>query len=333
MVIYSHSRLSTFEKCPYKFKLRYIDKIIPEVEQTIESHLGKCVHDALEWLYKHIKDKKPIPSLDNVIIYYSERWQRDYTPEFLIVRQEYTAKDYFNKGIQFILNYYQKYYPFDDNTLDVEKKILIDLNGKGKYKIQGYIDRLSMDLKTGEFIVHDYKTANFLPSQEQMDQDRQLALYSIAIKELYGNDKKVCLTWHYLAHDIKICSWRTDQQIEKLKRDTMKLIDEIESTTKFPTYISKLCDWCEYKSICPAWNADKQKKLIVKNEEKKIAENKVSKDKGLGDKTDKVEKNIETKYSGNLENKDIKNEFKLESKIEISDKKVKELKEDELDIW
>ena len=32
--MYSHSRLSTFEQCPHKFKLRYIDKI-PEAKQTI----------------------------------------------------------------------------------------------------------------------------------------------------------------------------------------------------------------------------------------------------------------------------------------------------------
>ena len=51
MVIYSHSRLSTFEQCPFKFKLRYIDKIIPEIENTIESFLGGIVHETLEWIY------------------------------------------------------------------------------------------------------------------------------------------------------------------------------------------------------------------------------------------------------------------------------------------
>jgi len=55
MAIYSHSKLSTFEKCPLKFKFRYIDKIIPEIQKSIESHLGSSVHDALEWLYIQVK--------------------------------------------------------------------------------------------------------------------------------------------------------------------------------------------------------------------------------------------------------------------------------------
>ena len=41
VMIYSHSRLSTFEQCPFKFKLRYIDEIEPEIEKTIEAHFQR----------------------------------------------------------------------------------------------------------------------------------------------------------------------------------------------------------------------------------------------------------------------------------------------------
>ena len=44
MTIYSHSRLSTFEQCPKKFKYKYLDKLKPEIEKTIETHLGSAVH-------------------------------------------------------------------------------------------------------------------------------------------------------------------------------------------------------------------------------------------------------------------------------------------------
>ncbi|MFH1585324.1 MAG: PD-(D/E)XK nuclease family protein [archaeon] len=268
MTIYSHSRLSTFEQCPFKFKLRYIDKIIPEIEPSIESHLGKTVHAVLEWLYLQIKESKPAPSIDDLISYYAKEWESRYKPGMVIVRNGLTAKDYFNKGVSFLLNYYQKHKPFDDNTLEVEKKIFIDLNGEGKYTIRGFIDRLSYNPKYNEYEIHDYKTANFLPTQEKMDQDRQLALYAIAIKELFGDHKKVCLTWHYLAHDVKICSRRTTAQLDQLKQETIDLIKKIEATTDFPTYVSKLCDWCEYKDMCPSWKVknsskDIQKKITV----------------------------------------------------------------------
>ena len=128
--IYSHSKLSAFEQCKLKYKYRYIDKIVPEVEQTIESHLGKRVHNALEWLYVRVREKT-IPTLDEVIMYYSKDWQDKFKPEFIIVKQELTAEDYFNKGIEFLINYYTKHQPFDDNTLELEKKIIFNLDAEG----------------------------------------------------------------------------------------------------------------------------------------------------------------------------------------------------------
>lgn len=250
---YSHSKLSSFEQCPFKYKLRYIDKIKPIIEKTIEAHLGSSVHSALEWLYNFIKENpEKTPSLDDVIQVYVNEWEKNFSKDILVVKQNMDYKDYFNKGIEFLLNYYQKHQPFRDGTIECEKKIYIDLDENTK--IQGFIDRLVRNIETGNFEIHDYKTANILPTQEKMDEDRQLALYSIAIKEIYGEDKEVTLIWHYLAHNTKIVSKRTNEQLNNLKEQTKRLIKKIESTTDFPTQPSVLCNWCEYKDICPAHN-------------------------------------------------------------------------------
>ncbi|MBT4258225.1 PD-(D/E)XK nuclease family protein [archaeon] len=248
MVMYSHSRLSTFEQCPYRYKLRYIDKIKPEVEKSIEAHLGTCVHDTLEWLYIEVKKGK-IPTIDDAITYYSEKWQNEFKPSFIIVKKEFTAKDYFEKGVKFLLGYYVKHTPFQDGTLELEKRIFIKLTEE--HKLIGFIDRLSYNKEKNRYEVHDYKTANTLPTQAKMDEDRQLALYSIAIKELYGLEKEVALIWHYLAHDTIIESFRTNEELSQLKESTINLIKTIETAMEYPTKKCILCNWCEYKSMCP----------------------------------------------------------------------------------
>jgi len=252
MTIYSHSRLSCFEQCPYRFKLKYIDKIIPEIEQTIEAHLGKSVHEALEWLYTQVKSRST-PEIEKLIDKYSEIWIKNFKQNIEIVKKEFTEKDYFNKGIQFLVDYYLKHSPFEDNTLEIEKQITLNLDKEGKYKIQGFIDRLTLNQKTGEYEIHDYKTAGSLPSKEKIENDRQLALYSLGIKEKFGYDKEVCLIWHYLNFNQKICSKRTNIQLEKLKQEVINLIKEIEETKEFPAKVSPLCNWCEYKNICPTF--------------------------------------------------------------------------------
>jgi len=262
MAVYSHSKLSTFEKCPLKYKYKYIDKKKADIEQTIESHLGKVVHDTLELIYTQAQNQKVV-TIEEIISYYSENWQKNYFEDILIVKEGLTEKDYFNMGVEFLVSYHNEHHPFKDGTIECEKRIWINLDEAGEYKLIGFIDRLVYNFETNEYEVHDYKTANSLPTQEKIDNDRQLALYAIAIKNLFGYDKEVVLVWHYLAHNKKIESRRTNEELEQLKEDTLNLIKDIESTETFPHNKSILCNWCEFRPSCGAWKNERQKDLDI----------------------------------------------------------------------
>ena len=262
MTIYSHSRLSTFEQCPLRFRYRYIDKIKPEIEKSIEAHLGGAVHNTLEWIYNNVEELTM--KIDEIIEKFTEEWLKESSDDLLIVKKDLTPRDYFNKGVQFLIHYYSKHSPFKDGTIECEKGILIELDEKKGYKIQGFIDRLVYNMETGEYEIHDYKTGKFLPRQDALDKDRQLALYSLGIKKIYGQDKEVNLVWHFLAHNVTMRSKRTNEQLVQLKNDTVELIKKIESTREFLPKVSKLCDWCEYKPICPEWDVKKKFPTVSK---------------------------------------------------------------------
>ncbi len=262
MGVYSHSKLNTYEQCPLKYKYRYIDKRKPDIEQTIESHLGKAVHDTLELIYNEAQQNR-ILTIQEIITYYAENWKENYSENFLIVKSGLTPKDYFNMGVEFLVNYYNEYYPFKDGTIECEKKVWITLDEKKRHKVQGFIDRLVYNFKTREYEIHDYKTANSLPHQDKIDNDRQLALYAIAIKELFGQDKEIRLVWHYLAHNKRIESTRTNEQLKQLKKEVLELIEEIESTDDFPHNKTQLCNWCEFRPSCEAWKYEKQEPLDI----------------------------------------------------------------------
>lgn len=248
MVVYSHSRLSTFENCPLQYKFRYIDKIKPDFENSIEGFLGTKVHDTLEWIYKQVKNNF-IPNLDLILEYYIGSWNKDYNNGIKIVK-DLDSKHYFELGIKFLIDYFSSHHPFQDGTLETEKKIFIDLDSEGKYKIIGFIDRLVYNKETNIFEIHDYKTSNFLKSQEELDKDRQLALYSLAIKKDFPQAQDIHLIWHFLAFNKKIISKRTEEELDNLKQEIIQLINKIESTTEFPPKPSMLCKWCSYRSNC-----------------------------------------------------------------------------------
>ena len=248
MKLYSYSKLSTFEKCPLKFKFKYIDYLESDFEETIEGFLGKQIHKTLEWTYNN---KEKTLELDDIVKYFIESWNSKFTSDIKIIKQ-LPAEHYFNKGIKFLINYFLNNSPFKDNTIATEKKVLINLDSNGEYKLIGYIDRLVYHPTTNIFEIHDYKTGS-VKSKEELNEDRQLALYSIAIRESFENVNDVFLIWHFLESNKEIRSRRTLQELENLKRDVIELINKIESTINFQANPSSLCNWCEFQSKCPAF--------------------------------------------------------------------------------
>ncbi len=251
MKVYSHSQLSVYEECPHKYKLQYLDKIKPEAEvEGIEGFMGNRVHETLKKCYDGVKCTK-LNSLPDLLTFYHQQWDKNWHDGIVIARAELTAENYRALGARALENYYNRYVPFDqDRTIATEKPITFSLDADGKYRIRGFIDRLARG-KDGAFEIHDYKTSSHLPTQEDADGDRQLALYQIGVQRCWPQVRQVRLVWHYLAFDTELVSTRSDAAMRSLIQDTSRLIDEIESAKDFPARESFLCNWCDYPDRCP----------------------------------------------------------------------------------
>jgi len=118
----------------------------------------------------------------------------------------------------------------------------------------------------GMYEVHDYKTGSTLQKQEELDRDRQLAMYSLWVRQHFKDFKKVRLVWHFLAFDKEMDSYKTKEQLEDLRKEVLAEIKEIEAAEEFPANLSWLCDWCLYKSICPMWRHGEELEEKPENE-------------------------------------------------------------------
>ncbi|MCH8880059.1 MAG: PD-(D/E)XK nuclease family protein [Planctomycetes bacterium] len=254
MAIYSHSRLSNFEQCPRRYYYQYVARLKVEKEQTIEAFLGSRVHDAPEKLYRDCMCGKLL-SIEQVVEHFYTDWRERLHEGIRIVSTEYSSDDYRRVGEECLRRYYAQYAPFDQSaTLALEHRVVIDLDGSGKYKLQGYIDRLAQQ-SDGTIEIHDYKTNKTLPAQAEKDQDRQLALYQIGVQQTWPDASKAELVWHFLRHGRTIKSTRSPADLDRLKANTICLIDDIESRrdeADFQVTESALCDWCPFQQTCPA---------------------------------------------------------------------------------
>ncbi|MEK7286346.1 MAG: PD-(D/E)XK nuclease family protein [Nitrospirota bacterium] len=262
---YSHSRLETYRQCPQKFKFAYLDEV-PSTQEGIEAFMGSRIHEALEGLYKDLRLEKPIPSLDAILAGFGQDWEAKWHDQIQITREEVGPAEYLKMGEKCLTDYYHRYYPFNQSkTLGVEYPIKFSLAPEDRYLIQGVVDRLSQP-SDGVLWIHDYKAKSHLPTQPELDEDRQLAFYQMAVKTLWPEIKEVVLVWHYLLFDMEFHSRRTDADLSALRDETIALIDEIEAAVEFPVKKSGLCNWCAYRTICPLFKHLYETAPLPKNE-------------------------------------------------------------------
>jgi RecB family exonuclease len=255
MRIHSHSSLGSFENCPRQYWYQYIGKPPVERVDTIEAFLGTCVHKTLEALYR-LRLRGRVLSHEETLEGFETIWAKGWSDTIRIVSEELKAEDYKQAGREALTSYYRRYAPFDQaRTLRLEARVGLDLDGSGRYRMQGFVDRIARR-SDGTYEIHDYKTSSGLPTQAEADEDRQLALYQIGLEGMWNDVAAVDLIWHYVRFDTDLVSHRTPEQLQGVRKDCITVIDDIESRgreeEKFPTNPSSLCPWCDFRTICPA---------------------------------------------------------------------------------
>lgn len=141
-----------------------------------------------------------------------------------------------------------------------------------------------------------------------------------------------------LAFNKEVISERSDEQLRLLQEEVIRKIKEIENAKEFPTKVSKLCDYCEYKTICPAFKHKleveaKREASNLKEDEGVSLVNKLSEIKERISSLEEERQKIEKEIMEFAKNKNVNVVFgdKIQAnirsflKIEIPEEKKEEL--------
>ncbi|MEO2191007.1 MAG: PD-(D/E)XK nuclease family protein, partial [bacterium] len=117
---YSHSRLSCYEKCPFQYKLKYVDRVRAPLGTSIEAFVGSMVHDALEWLYRLVRDGR-VATRGELADKYQELWDAKWKDDIRVIKHELAVWHYRSNGQKWVEQYWDRYQPFDQGiTIDLE---------------------------------------------------------------------------------------------------------------------------------------------------------------------------------------------------------------------
>ncbi|MBI5241994.1 MAG: PD-(D/E)XK nuclease family protein [Elusimicrobia bacterium] len=249
---FSPSKLDTYRDCPRRYRFRYVDGLRRRVE-TVETLLGSCVHKALEELYAGLIHGREY-TLEETLAVFDREWAAGWSDAVVNRRKEYGPEHHQAAGRDGVRAYFKAFAPFrQDTTVAVEKRLGFSMKvGDEEVRIEGLVDRLAK-VAEGIYEVHDYKTTANLPGQAELDEDWQLAIYDIAIRENWPDAREVGLVWHFVRFGQTMRSLRAAEGRERLKGELAALILAIRHDHVFAPRRSALCDWCEYRDICPLW--------------------------------------------------------------------------------
>ena len=232
---WSYSRIESFEDCPYKFYLRYINKC-EEVDKFYASY-GTYMHKLIEMYYTG--ELHPDDMVEEFLEGFSEN-----------VRGMRPAQTTVQKYIQAGVEYLKSFKPFDFNMIDVEKRVDFKI---GDLNFVGIIDYLGE--KDGELYIVDNKSRDLKPrsnrqkptvKDKELDEMlKQLYIYSAAIKQEYGKfPKALCFncfrTGVFIEEPFKI------EKYNKAIKWVEDMVEEIKNTDDF--YPNREYFYCCY--IC-----------------------------------------------------------------------------------
>lgn len=260
-MVWSFTRITSFEQCPYEWKLRYIDA--EPGETSFFGQFGTFMHKILE------RYEKGDLSLFDLSSYYENHFDEEITLPAPANQYSDIRYSYYQKGLDYLDNIDLILDDYD--ILGVEKEVRFKV---GPHEMIGYIDLLLRERTSGEIIILDHKSATLkfkkngeisktsLPHFEEFK--KQLYLYSIPILTEYGHVDY--LEWNMFKDRGHIKVPWLPAEYETTKEWAIAAIDQILTEKDFPAKPDSYYCWnlCSQRyNGCPSKPVSKRDRELL----------------------------------------------------------------------
>ena len=243
----SPSRVNDFSNCPQLYKFRAIDQIPESV--SLEAERGILVHSVLEELFE---SPAPDRTLGKALELLPESWQVQVEEKPELRESVSDLKEWLDRASSLLATYFSLEEPAAFEPTSRELHLEMDLSED--IYLHGYIDRLDIAL-TGEVRIVDYKTGKAPKPGWEEKALFQLRIYALIYWRVYGVLPHR-LQLMYLGDGQLLRSTPTSAQLENTEKKLLTIGDEILTALESGEWRprpSRLCDWCSFKAICPAF--------------------------------------------------------------------------------
>ena len=124
----------------------------------------------------------------------------------------------------------------------------------GSLVLRGIIDRLELD-DDGELVVTDYKTGRAPAVPYERSRLSGVHFYAFLVERVLGKRPARVQLLH-LQEPVAISTVPSEQSIRAMETRTRAIWSAVEracETEDFRPRPGRLCDFCSFKALCPAW--------------------------------------------------------------------------------
>ncbi|WP_124039478.1 RecB family exonuclease [Neoactinobaculum massilliense] len=246
----SPSRTKDFKQCPLLFRFRSVDRL--SQPPTKEQLRGTIVHSVLEHLFDYSPQERT-PETAHALL--PTRWNShvEAHPDVIeIFTSENELAEWMDSAGSLLDNYFHMENP--QFLQPVARERFVNARLTSGLAIRGIVDRLDAT-PTGEQRVVDYKTGKSPAARFQDEALFQMRFYALALKLATGT-MPIRTQLVYLKDGRTLTYDPTPEDLPRLAEDlnnTWELIEKRLDSGDFEPHTSRLCDWCYFKRICPAW--------------------------------------------------------------------------------
>lgn len=244
----SPSRANDYQQCPLKYRFRAIDKI-PE-PKTVAQVKGTLVHAVLEQLHEAPRDERTYPAAVKRL---KPSWEAMIAEDPEIEALAPDLYEFLVEARTLLRGYFEMENPQGFDADAVEKYVNTVLpNG---VPVRGFIDRVDV-APTGEIRVVDYKTGKKPSPRFSEEAKFQMRFYALVYWRMFGVIPHQLRLMYLKVIDSMFLS-PSKQELEYFERDLRDLWTKIEMDGRAGTFqpkTSKLCNWCSYQALCPAFD-------------------------------------------------------------------------------
>jgi putative RecB family exonuclease len=247
----SPSRAADFKQCPLLYRFRSIDRL--DEAPSPAAARGTLVHAVLEELFDLPAAERTPEAAVGLL---PGRWQAlvDDRPELaqmILDDAALTEESWFAEAAKLVERWFTLEDPSRLEPSRREVKVEVEVDG---LTLRGIIDRVDV-APTGEVRIVDYKTGRSPSERFEGKALFQMKFYGLVHWRTTGRVPDL-LQLVYL-RDGQVIRYVPDEAdllaLERNVRAVWQAIEQATATGDFRPNPSRLCSWCDFKALCPAF--------------------------------------------------------------------------------